>query len=108
MNAAHKLIESHLVEGKMEPGSEIGIRIDQVLQQDATGTLVMLELEAIGLEKTKAQVAVQYVQSSRAYGTVWKARQNIAWKRQSHLFRRSHGHAGHWNGRIGCSDGLSG
>lgn len=61
MNAAHKLIKSHLVEGKMEPGSEIGIRIDQVLQQDATGTLVMLELEAIGLKKTKAEVAVQYV-----------------------------------------------
>lgn len=61
MNAAHKLIKSHLKDGKMDPGSEIGLKIDQVLQQDATGTLVMLELEAIGLQRTRAEVAVQYV-----------------------------------------------
>jgi aconitate hydratase len=61
MNAAHKLIKSHLVDGKMEPGEEIAIKIDQILQQDATGTLVMLELEAIGLERTKTEIAAQYV-----------------------------------------------
>src|SRR5437870_8947864 len=47
-NVAQKLIESHLVEGEMTPGEEIGLRIDQTLTQDATGTLVMLELEAMG------------------------------------------------------------
>ena len=47
MNVTQKLIQSHLVYGDMKPGEEIGIRIDQTLTQDATGTLVMLELEAI-------------------------------------------------------------
>lgn len=60
-NVTQKLISGHLISGEMTPGSEIGLRIDHVLQQDATGTLVMLELEAIGLERTKAEVAVQYV-----------------------------------------------
>ena len=47
-NVTQKLIRSHLVEGKTQPGREIGIRIDQTLTQDATGTLVMLELESMG------------------------------------------------------------
>lgn len=58
---AHKLIESHLVEGHMVPGEEIGIRIDQTLTQDATGTLVMLELEAMGLDRVRTELSVQYV-----------------------------------------------
>lgn len=58
---AEKLIESHLIEGEMEPGSEIGIRVDQTLTQDATGTLVMLELEALDLDRIKTEVSVQYV-----------------------------------------------
>lgn len=61
LNLAQKLIQSHLVSGEMFPGSEIGIKIDQILQQDATGTLIMLELEAIGLDRVKAETAVQYV-----------------------------------------------
>jgi aconitate hydratase len=60
-NVAQKLIESHLVSGKMMPGEEIGIRIDQTLTQDATGTMVMLELEAMGLKRAKTEVSVQYV-----------------------------------------------
>lgn len=60
-NVTEKLISDHLLSGEMKPGAEIGLKIDHVLQQDATGTLVMLELEALGLEKTKAEVAVQYV-----------------------------------------------
>ncbi|HEX7009137.1 MAG TPA: aconitate hydratase [Phycisphaeraceae bacterium] len=58
---ANKLIESHLLQGSMEPGQEIGIRIDQTLTQDATGTLVMLELEAMGLDRVKTELSVQYV-----------------------------------------------
>jgi len=61
MNVSQKLIESHLLSGEMKPGKEIGIRIDQTLTQDATGTLVMLELEAMGLEHVKTEVSVQYV-----------------------------------------------
>lgn len=60
-NVAQKLISSHLVVGKMVPGEEVGIRIDQTLMQDATGTLVMLELEAMGCKKVKTEIAVQYV-----------------------------------------------
>jgi aconitate hydratase len=61
MNVAQKLIQSHLVHGDMKPGEEIGISIDQTLTQDATGTLVMLELEAMGLDRARTQVSVQYV-----------------------------------------------
>lgn len=61
MNVTEKIIQFHLLEGKMEPGQEIALKIDQTLCQDATGTLVMLELEAMGLERTQAEVSVQYV-----------------------------------------------
>ncbi|HUH29413.1 aconitate hydratase [Gelidibacter sp.] len=60
-NVTQKLIDSHLIIGDMTPGSEIGIKIDQALLQDATGTLVQLELEAMGLKKAKTEIAVQYV-----------------------------------------------
>ena len=61
MNVTQKLIQSHLLDGDMTSGEEIGIRIDQTLTQDATGTLVMLELEAMGLDRVKTEVSVQYV-----------------------------------------------
>lgn len=60
-NVTQKLISEHLLIGEMIPGKEIGIKIDQALLQDATGTLVQLELEAMGLDKAKTEVAVQYV-----------------------------------------------
>ncbi|MFB0911250.1 MAG: aconitate hydratase [Flavobacterium sp.] len=60
-NVSQKLISSHLISGEMIPGTEIGLKIDQVLLQDATGTLVMLELEAFELKKAKPEIAVQYV-----------------------------------------------
>lgn len=61
LNVTQKLIKSHLLKGEMIPGKEIGIKIDQALLQDATGTLVQLELEAMNLKKAKTEVAVQYV-----------------------------------------------
>ena len=61
MNVTQKLIKSHLMHGDMTPGEEIGMHIDQTLTQDATGTLVMLELEAMGLDRVKTEVSVQYV-----------------------------------------------
>jgi aconitate hydratase len=60
-SAAHKLIEEHLVEGDLTPGEEIALTVDQTLTQDATGTLVMLELDALGVTRTSAEVSVQYV-----------------------------------------------
>lgn len=61
MNIAQKLLSSHLVEGELKPGTEIGLKVDQTLTQDATGTLVMLELEAMGLERVKTEISAQYV-----------------------------------------------
>ncbi|MDZ7705215.1 MAG: aconitate hydratase [Trueperaceae bacterium] len=60
-NVTQKLIASHLVEGEMTPGSEIGLKIDQTLTQDATGTLVMLEFEAMGVPRVKTELSAQYV-----------------------------------------------
>src|SRR5579864_4160717 len=61
LNVTQKLIRSHLTDGEILPGREIGLRIDQTLTQDATGTLVMLELEAMNLGRVKTEVSVQYV-----------------------------------------------
>lgn len=61
-NVTRKLIDSHLLDGAPpQPGQEVALRIDQTLAQDATGTLVMLELEAMGLDRVKTEVSAQYV-----------------------------------------------
>ncbi len=60
-NITQQLISAHLMEGEMQADEEIALKIDQTLTQDATGTLVMLELEAIGLKQVKTDVSVQYV-----------------------------------------------
>ncbi|TYK42964.1 aconitate hydratase [Actinomadura decatromicini] len=60
-NVARKLIAAHLVSGEMAAGAEIGLRVDQTLTQDATGTMVMLELEALDLDRVRTDVSVQYV-----------------------------------------------
>lgn len=56
-----KLIKSHLVSGEMIPGTEVGIRIDQTLTQDATGTMAYLEFEAMGVERVKTELSVAYI-----------------------------------------------
>ncbi|QJR00130.1 aconitate hydratase [Halomonas sp. PGE1] len=61
LNLARQLIRDHLVEGEMTPGSEIALRIDQALLQDVLGTLVMLELEAMGLDRVHTEPSVQYI-----------------------------------------------
>jgi aconitate hydratase len=61
MNAAQKLISSHLVSGTMKPGEEIAISIDQTLTQDATGTMAYLEFEAMGVPKVRTKLSVSYV-----------------------------------------------
>jgi aconitate hydratase len=58
---AHKVIESHLVSGKTEPGGEIAIKMDQTLTQDATGTMAYLQFEAMGIPRVKTKLSVSYV-----------------------------------------------
>jgi len=60
-NVTRKLIAEHLVDGDLEPGQEIAIRIDHTLTQDATGTMVMLELEAMGIDRVATELSAQYV-----------------------------------------------
>ncbi|MGA7809969.1 aconitate hydratase [Bradyrhizobium sp.] len=60
-SVTQKLISAHLVDGDMRAGAPISIKIDQTLTQDATGTLVMLALEAIGLERISTELSAQYV-----------------------------------------------
>ena len=61
MNAAQKLIASHLVSGDLTPGGEIAIRIDQTLTQDSTGTMAYLQLETMGTDRVKTKRSVAYV-----------------------------------------------
>jgi aconitate hydratase len=61
LNAAQKLIRPHLKAGEMHPGEPIALGIDQTLTQDATGTLVMLTLEALELDRARTELSVQYV-----------------------------------------------
>lgn len=61
MNIAQKIIKAHLVSGKMEAGSEIGLRIDQTLTQDATGTMAWLQFEALGRDSVQTELSVSYV-----------------------------------------------
>ncbi len=56
-----KILRAHLVDGEITPGGEIGIRIDQTLTQDATGTMAYLQLEAIGIDRVRTELSVSYV-----------------------------------------------
>ena len=60
-NLTRKILKAHLVEGDLVPGAEIAITIDHTLLQDATGTMAMLEFEALGLDRIKVDLAAQYV-----------------------------------------------
>ncbi len=61
LTLTEKILQAHLVDGKMEKGSEIGIRIDQTLTQDATGTMAYLEFEAMGVDRVKTERSVAYI-----------------------------------------------
>jgi len=61
MNIAHKIIRAHLLFGEMVPGREIGLRVDQTLTQDATGTMAWLQFEALGLDSVRTELSVSYV-----------------------------------------------
>jgi aconitate hydratase len=61
LTLAQKIIKSHLVSGEMTVGSEIGLKIDQTLTQDATGTMAYLEFEAMGVPRVKTERSVAYI-----------------------------------------------
>ena len=61
LSIAEKIIKTHLVSGEMTPGSDIGLRIDQTLTQDATGTMAYLEFEAMGVPRVKTERSVAYI-----------------------------------------------
>ncbi|HHP7243061.1 MAG TPA: aconitate hydratase, partial [Elainellaceae cyanobacterium] len=93
-NVTQKLIASHLMSGDMSPGSEIGLKIDQSLTQDATGTMVMLELEAMGIDRVKTELSAQYVDHNLLQTDYKNA--------DDHLFLRSACHRfGIWYSRPG-------
>ena len=61
LTIAQKIIKAHLVSGEMTPGSEIALRIDQTLTQDATGTMAYLEFETMGVPRVKTELSVAYI-----------------------------------------------
>jgi len=61
-----KILKKHLLEGKLDPGTEIGIRIDQTITQDATGTTAMLLFESMGIDRVKTDLSVSYVDHNMA------------------------------------------
>jgi len=60
-NLARKILAQHLVAGEIIPGQEIAIKVDQTLTQDATGTMVYLQFEAMGISRVKTELSVSYV-----------------------------------------------
>ncbi|NLD95158.1 MAG: aconitate hydratase [Fibrobacter sp.] len=60
-NIVQKILDAHIVEGKPVAGQEVGIRIDQTLTQDATGTMAYLQFEALGFDRVKTELSVSYV-----------------------------------------------
>lgn len=61
LNLTQKILKAHLLEGTMNPGEEIGIRIDQTLTQDSTGTMAYLQFQAMGIDRVKTKRSVAYI-----------------------------------------------
>ena len=64
-----KILKEHLLSGRLEPGEEIAIRIDQTLTQDATGTLAYLQFERLGVERVRTELSVSYVDHNTLQGS---------------------------------------
>ena len=61
LTLAEKILRAHIIDGKPEKGSEVGIRIDQTLTQDATGTMAYIEFLAMGIDRVKKERSVAYI-----------------------------------------------
>nr|WP_292499391.1 aconitate hydratase [Methylobacterium sp.] len=81
LNLTQKLVQAHLAEGDLTPGGDIALTIDQTLLQDVLGGLVMLELEAMGVERVKVGLAAQYIDHNLV--------QNDHLNADEHMFLRS-------------------
>jgi homoaconitase/3-isopropylmalate dehydratase large subunit len=77
LTLAQKIIKNHLLSGDMTVGSEIGLKIDQTLTQDATGTMAYLEFEAMGVPRVKTERSVAYIDHN-SFKPVLKTRMTIA------------------------------
>ena len=66
LSVTYKILREHLIEGELKAGNEIGIKIDQTLTQDATGTTCYLLFESMGIDRIKAKLAVSYVDHNMA------------------------------------------
>jgi aconitate hydratase len=77
MNLTHKLMRAHLASGDLTPGTEIALRIDQTLSQDALGTLSYLQFEAIGVPRVRTQLSVSYVDHNMLQGDFRNADDHI-------------------------------
>lgn len=96
LTVAQKLIKSHLLSGEMNPGSEIGLKIDQTLTQDATGTMAYLQFEAMGIERVKTELSVAYIdhntlQSGFENADDHRFIQSVAYKRGIRFSRPGNG-----------------
>ena len=60
-NIVQKILDEHIIEGECRTGEEVGVRIDQTLTQDATGTMAFLQFEAIGIDRVRTKRSVSYV-----------------------------------------------
>ncbi len=67
MNMTEKIVQSHLVSGRMIPGEEIALRVDQTLTQDALGTMIYMAFETLGLCRVKTQLSVSYIDRNMLY-----------------------------------------
>ncbi|MGD1158300.1 MAG: aconitate hydratase [Terriglobia bacterium] len=93
---AQKILEEHLLEGRLVPGEEVGLRIDQTLTQDATGTMAYLQFEAMGIPRVKTKLSVSYVdhnmlQSGFENADDHRFLQSIAAKHGIHFSRPGNG-----------------
>jgi homoaconitase/3-isopropylmalate dehydratase large subunit len=72
-NLVTKILREHMVDGSLEPGEEVGLRIDQTLLQDATGTMACLQFERMGVDRVRVPLALQYVEWTGASSTSGRA-----------------------------------
>ena len=72
-NIVEKIFEAHKVYGELKAGSTIGLKVDQVYTQDATGTMTWLQFEAIGIDRVKVPLAVSYVGPQHASDRLYES-----------------------------------
>jgi aconitate hydratase len=87
LTIAQKIIKAHLISGEMTVGSEIALRIDQTLTQDATGTMAYLEFESMGIDRVRTERSVAYID----HNTLQSGFENADDHRFIQSFAKKHG-----------------